>query len=151
MGGLPALYPEGDIHQSPGSRRKSRTLGFRPPRDPTLKGLYTRWLCVEPLQGSSREGDLTQGALPAVATLDCDVSPLQGAEPSEIWRFHVGHLVVVIPLLARHFHQQRQVMQFAAVFGLRDADRSADGGERSTGDPYRRLIGVVEEGRVPSE
>ncbi len=42
--------------------------------------VHTRTPCVEPLQGSSLASDLTQGALPAVETLGCDVSPLQGAE-----------------------------------------------------------------------
>ena len=35
---------------------------------------------VEPLQGSSPRGPLTQGARPVVATLGCDVSPRWGAE-----------------------------------------------------------------------
>ena len=46
----------------------------------TLKGLRIRATRVEPLQSSFIVEDLTQSALPAVATLGCDVSPLRGAE-----------------------------------------------------------------------
>ena len=45
---------------------------------PTLKGLHIRATGVEPLQGSFSVDDLTQGALPVVATLGCDVSTPAG-------------------------------------------------------------------------
>ncbi len=54
--------------------------GKRGPGNSTLKGLNTRVTDVEPLQGSAPASDLTQGALPSVATLGCDIPPLQGAE-----------------------------------------------------------------------
>ena len=63
--------------------RGGRTLenALRKPFTALPNGVvHTRTPCVEPLQGSSLASDLTQGALPAVETLGCDVSPLQGAE-----------------------------------------------------------------------
>ena len=71
--------PKGS-HITAQGRDEGAHPGKRGPENTTMKGLYTRMTRVEPLQGSCRVSNFTQGAEPAVATLGCEVSPLQGPE-----------------------------------------------------------------------
>ncbi len=59
--------PKGLDEIAQGRDRRERTLGHIGPTDSTLKGLYTRALSVEPLQGSIPDSTSTQGRLPLVA------------------------------------------------------------------------------------
>ena len=65
-----SLYPAGVMQHSPGSRPQGAPLGRGIQSTRTLYGVHTGHCgSVEPFQGSRDMAVLSQGALPAVATL----------------------------------------------------------------------------------
>ena len=74
--------PRGQTSQLRVATLWSRTLGQGSASQRTLKGFYTACRTtkksVQPFQGSAARWPETQGALPVLATLGCDVYPLRG-------------------------------------------------------------------------